>query len=292
MNAVVALAGLEARRYLRSPTLLIGCALTTFLWFNMEIDHEEWVGSGLQQVATAAFPLYIGAFVAAALIGMRDNISASTPIATTTPLTTGECTTARLIAGVVPVSLATICVGAMLVYVKANDGIVFDATRRMPPIAELILIPALVGLAVASAIAAGQLVRSRVAVTLGGGLVVFVTTAVYWIFGNGAVRFLVPPVVNPREVKLPLTFTPADAPDHWIVTAPDEYTRHWHRVVFDTGSTWWHLVYIVGLAALLGAIARRVHGPSRPAAWLMSGGCLAAVAGGVLQLVTRTGAPL
>jgi hypothetical protein len=288
VRPVWALATVEARAYLRSIPLWLGFALAGAQWLFTDLAQERWVGSQYTDVVgMAPATAYVGVFVAATLIGLRDRMGQATPLSSVGPVDPGTVASARLLGGLVPVALIVVMLSAGVVWLDQRGGIVVGGVHVLPQPADLVLIPVLVGLAVATGIAAAQLVRSRAVVVGVGSLVILLTTVTSWMFG--AADAFLPAPYAPRTVDLGAGFDTRSAPAGWRLVAPDSVGEHWRRSSFEQAAVGWHIVYVVGLLALLVAVVQRVHGRRAQAAALAAGGLVACVIGGVLQVVARTG---
>ena len=289
-HPVAVLGRLEARRFLTSIPLWCGAALTVLLWATTDPRKESWVGATWSEfVGIAPTFMCIGAFVAASLIGMRDQFNDSTPVTGAAPVSSGDRVLARLLGGTVPVLVVTILAAAVVVYIHWIGGVVVGNVLHTPAVADVVMIPVLAALAVTSGIAAGQLVRSRPVVTIGGSIVIFFTSVMSWVFDGGRTDLTPAVPYQPAEVSLGVSFDPSTAPSGWIISPPDQDANVWRRASFEPAALWFHSLYVLGLALLFAALARRAHGPSRAGMTLTILGTVAALTGGVMQFVVRTG---
>jgi hypothetical protein len=290
VSAVAELARLEARRYVRSPAFLIGVGLSAFVFAQTDLHSEDWVGAAHESLFSATFPLFAGTFVAATYIGSRDLLPMHTALADTTPVTAQQRTLARLLGGLAPVAVIALLAALAALRVELADGIILGSTRRSLVSAELLLVVLLSALAVATAIAAVQLVRSRAVVAIAGVIVLFLTTAMYWVFGTTILRDLSPALFGTKRVNIPPSVLLDQTPSHWVLDPPDRYQQHWQRVVFDQASVALHGLYVAGLTVFVAALACRAGRHNRPATRVAIVGVALAATGGLLQFTVRTGA--
>ena len=284
---VAALGSFEARRFLRSWPFWVGLALTVLQAATVDLDHEEWAGSAYQNFTGMSWPTtYVGAFVAAVLIGSRDRLDPAIPLSATTPVDGASRTAARLMGGSALVAVSAVAASLSWVYLKASGGIFVAGDRITPSVVEIALVPVTVALAVACGIAASQFL-GRAVLIVGGSLLILITTVAGWIFGP-AIDVLPAALYLPRDIDLPADFDPATAPASWILEAPSSDEPNWQRVSFELPSVGMHLVYVAGLAVVVSAIAVRAHGRHRIARVLGVIGVTATLVGGVGQYLVRS----
>ncbi len=286
---VLALAGIEARRFVRSMPFWIGAGLTILNWTLPSRENEEWTGAAYQHLMGVTPPfLYIGTFISAVIIGMRDHVGDATPVVGSTPVDAGSRVVGKLLGGMSLVAVTSALLAAGYVWLEIDGGIAIGTERVMPQAPGLALILALTAFAVATGITVGQFVRSRAVVIVGGSILIFLTSVTSWIFGSTI--DLTPAVTyNPMTIDLGEGFVPSTAPSSWILDGPDEPGSHWTRLSFEQAALSFHVAYVVGLTLLAWALARRAHGASTVGRTLGIVGATITIGAGIAQFAVRTG---
>lgn len=288
-RALAAVAGLEARRFLRSVPWWIGLGLSLLMWAMADLRTENWLGAKYHElVGIAPFTTYTGAFISGALVGMRDRRKDVTSLATATPVSAPTRFTGRLLGGYSLVAIAVISLVIGYGYLRVAGGITVGGARVMPKGPDLVLIVALVAFAVSSGVAAGRLCGSRSGVLVGGSIAIFLTTASNWIFGP-LVDFLPTGGFSPRDVNLGADYDPSTAPLDWMLETPRLESGIWQTKGYEQAAVSWHVVYVVGLTLLAAALARRSDGANRTPSVLAIAGAAAVAVGGIVQLLVRSG---
>jgi hypothetical protein len=277
------LALVEAVRLVRHPAFVLGAIGTALLVRNALVLEPPWAGADYGMVFLGWFPLWLGTLVAAALGAGRGRLLDDADPFPGVPTTATTRISAHLLSLAAPVVLASIAVAGVAAAV-ARDGGFHHADpplsdRVAPPLLEWAQVPLLVLLAGAVGIAVAHLRRWRLGTLLAVSLVTFLTSAVHWVFDGTPLRALHPYMVLATEHRLP----PGSGAADWVrgdppLRRPDEYTRYWREVRFDTAAMGWHLVYVGGLAGVAVWLAMRSAG-GRPPRWLVLALPVAAVAG-------------
>lgn len=87
---------------------------------------------------------------------------------------------------------------------------------------------------------------------------------VTWAWEAPPVRYVTPVQTQPIEQTIGGPgANPATFPDHWLLSAPDEYDAEWDRVIVHQPMAAWHDVYLVGLALAAAGFAIRGRGGRR-----------------------------
>ena len=264
--AVWSLAKLEAARNLRGAPLwigLLGCALAT------RTMADEWQSGVYSLFPTWFIPLAIGIFVSGVRSGGRDRHVSAPPLAEEAALGPASRATARLL-GLLPL----VAIGAVLVamvalgirvegghWVGDEPGRTDEAVQTVPEILQPVV---LLVLAAAAGVAAGRAVRRRTPVLVLGVVLWFLFGMVTWAWEAVPVRYVTPVQTQPIEQTIGSAGADPDAfPDHWLLSAPDEYDREWDRVIVHQPMAAWHDVYLVGLALAAAGFAVRGRGGRR-----------------------------
>jgi hypothetical protein len=256
---VPSLARAESRRLLRHPVFLVGLTLSTvsfatsqdiapanvaYHWYSASIGgpYMDLCGSALLWLALATL-------VATNLAALRSRRDRTEDTYDSLPAGARARTAAQLLAVAWPLVIGAVLVAAAFPYVGAGDGlfVAYDGRKAVPSGFELaqgplfVLVLGVLGVALAVWV-------PRFGVTL---LVAFAIFAIEWIF------------VFSIGVLSPL---------HWLVPLADpaKYTRaraHFPPGTpkqdglagFALGAAGWHLLYLVGLAVVLAALALLRH---------------------------------
>lgn len=253
---VLALAGLEARRYARRLSIWVGWAATIAV---AAFSHPDWSGGSYEQVIPVSFGgLALGTYVAAVRTGGRDVDAEAGPLAEDAPIDGDVRATARLLGLAFPVALTLVTAIAMAVVTRVEGGFwLGEAPRRtdsaVHSLAELAQPVLLVALAGVAGVGVGRLLPRTV---LGIVLGVFVWTALFplcWMWNGDTLYPLAPVQTMPLRMPLPDVHHLTDAPEAWWVESPNIHHRQFHRQWAHQPTVLLHGVYLLGLLGVVSA---------------------------------------
>jgi len=279
-KTVRTLALLEARRLLRHPAPWVGLVLSV-LWARSALGEQTWSSAGYEGLAASVSPLLAGISLAAVSAFAREHV----PLAEEAPTSRAERSAARLLAGLVLVALVAAVVGGVTVWLRLRGGLPLGdepgATAHAHYTAPELLQPVvLAGFAVALGAAVAHLVRQRLVAAILLVLGWFLVGATYWIYPEGVAVRLTPLQVQPLDLDVGAPATdPTTFPSDWLLSTPGAHQDHWARLVVSPALAAWHLVYVVGLTALLAGVAV----PGRTRRILLPTGVLVAGSAVLLQ---------
>ena len=281
-SVVLALGRAEAWRLLRSPVFLVGSALSlAFAYVSMNFP-EDWSGA---RYTTS--PVVLGPAVAAlsfAVAGSfhreRNGLVEDAPVSEATR-TVGRLLGASALVGAV--TLLALVGAAVARWSGGFDlgdepGRTLQAHFTWP---EILQPTALAVLAVAAGAAAGRRFANRATSTLALFVGWFPVVSISWMFQAREVTAFSIIQVQPVSLEIgPETADPLAFPAHWLLSSPGEFQDHWARLLVSVQLGAGHDLWLLGLAALLLAVAlpRRYRG--LPALV----GVVLAVAGVLLQV--------
>jgi hypothetical protein len=278
-----ALAWAEARRTLRNPVLWIGAGLSVAMVWTTAPEAGEWPGASYEQMMLTSVPLMFAISVVVAVSFHRERV----PLAPAAPVGEGGRTLARLLAAVPLVVLATVFTVAVAVrerrlgglWLGTEPGRTTDALHTAGELAQNVAL-ALVAVAVGAAL--GRRL-SRLVSVVPLLFVLWFLVSVYWLFGDRRVTPFSLLQVQPVRVEVgPASADPLTFPTDWLLEGPGDYSSVWARVFVSDALGWWHVVWLLGVAAVvLGAAVPR--GPARRA--LLLAGPVVAAVGVVGQVV-------
>ncbi|HEX7276877.1 MAG TPA: hypothetical protein VF244_05835 [Acidimicrobiales bacterium] len=277
MTARRSLARVEAYHLLRSPAVLISLALTMPLLALGPGSDDSFVRYKVLAGAGCAV-LAVGTGVAAALAAARTRRSGTAELFGSLPVGASDVTSAHLLSVGVALLPAVVVLVALAGRLQVWDGLAVpelpglaeppDPDRLTPSVVALAQGPLVVVLAGVAGVAVGLWVRSSLASTLvlflGGYLLPL--PMLWWSWDWR--RWLVP-LAHGLDVDS-------------VLGGPQGTVLVVHGV--ETAAMGWHLLYLLGLIAVVAAIA---HARSRPGQWarfLPAGGV--AVGAGAVQVVT------
>jgi hypothetical protein len=279
--AIWQLAVIEGRRMLRHPAPWFG--LTLSVWFAYDVfQGPTWTTGHYEELPVSIAPLLLGISLASVSAFGREHLA----VADDAPMQHERRSFARLLGGLPLVGLAALVVGVGTVWLRARGGLELGdepgrtehAYYSVPELLQLVL---LAGFAVALGAAVVHVVRHRLVASI--VLVIYwFLLFTYWLFQWSVSGWLTPLQVQPRVVEIgSASPDPASLPSDWLLSAPSDYQDSWGRVVISPALAGWHNVYLVGLTALVVAIAV----PGRLRRPLLAGGGLLAMTAVVLQAV-------
>jgi hypothetical protein len=273
----------EARRMLRNPVPWACLALAVWALWTVRPEPGEWPGSSYESIVPAVTPLLFGISVAVAVPFHR----ARHDVAPAAPVPEVRRTLARLLAALPLVAMAVAY--AVLVAWRERDlgglwlgmepGRTTEAFHTTAELSQLVVL-ALVAVALGAALGRRT---SRLVALVPALFVLWFVVSVYWLFGMPSVTPF--SVIQVQPVHLPAgtpATDPLSLPSDWLlVGSPHTTGGEWERQWVSAALAWWHDVWLLGVAALLLAVAwprpgRRV---------LLAAGVVLAVAGVVGQQV-------
>jgi hypothetical protein len=160
----------------------------------------------------------------------------------------------------------------------AEPGRTIEALHSVPELAQHV---ALGVLAVALGAALGRRVPRLVLVLPVLLVFWFAVSGLYWLFGSRQVAPF--SVVQVQPITVPVggaTADPLSYPSTWLLEGPGDYQDGWARLLVSTELACWHCGWLVGLAAVLLAVAVPAGTARR---LLLLGGAALAVASAVAQ---------
>jgi hypothetical protein len=252
--AVLALARVEAWRLLRHPLFLLGVLVNAAAIVLVRNEPSGQARTFLL-AGSIALGIGIGTFLAANLAAMRDARGGTGELLAPLPRGEASRTAAQLLALLATVPFSVAAVIASYIWFGAGDGLPIGeyagsdpgliAGVREPPLIELVQAP----FGVLALGAAGVLLGRRAPTPLLGPLVVavlFTLEVVLVSWGSS----------SPAQWLLPFSADIEYAPDAWVPCGSDETTPGCGVISgFDVEGMAWHLVYLVGITALLSAAA-------------------------------------
>lgn len=283
--AVRRLALMEGRRMLRHPAPWLGLVLSVW-WAYDSFTGPQWASLRYEVLLASLTPLLLGISLASASAFGRGRVA----VADEAPVEPARRAVARLAGGLGLVALLAAVVAGAVVWLRIRGGLdlgdepgrTLHAHYSLPELLQ----PVLLGVfAVAIGAAVVHVVRQRLvaAVVLFVGW--FVVGATYWMLNSAELRWLTPLQVQPLMVDVgPPNTDPTTFPADWLLSTPGEFQHHWARLVVSPAVAAWHDAYLVGLTAMVVAVAV----PGRVRRMLLVVGAALAV---VAVLMQRTVAP-
>jgi len=296
-KSVLALAGIEARRNLRSPLLLVVLVFSALSVMNM--SAADWSGGTYSTLPLYFVPLAGGTFFLGLRSAGRDHQADVPPLGEDCALDETVRTGGRLLGLAVFPAIAAAGVLVIAVASRIEGGYwIGEATRRTDTALhtpfELLQPVALVAFAGAAGVAAGRRFRHRTPIAVLGGVMTFLLWGVWWAF-QWAPMFVVS-LVQTQPISRwagPGSAGTSSFPEHWLVSY-DDYEDFWSRQYVDQPLMGGHVLYLMGLTLLCVGAALRVRGggaatqPTRLRRRLRWIGW-ACVAGGILIQLWSTG---
>jgi hypothetical protein len=278
-----ALTTAELRRSLRTPVLPAGAAAAVWYLWTITPATEAWSGSAYNEMAIASAPLLAVISWAAARSFHRER----TAVAVAAPVREGIRAAARLLAAL-PLVASTVGFAALVAWrqrelggltLGAEPGRTSEALHSLPELAQHV---ALGVLAVALGAALGRRLP-RLVLALPALLVLwFTVSGLYWLFGSRQVTPF--SVVQVQPIAVPVgdaTADPLSFPATWLLEGPGDFRDGWARLFVSTELAWWHCGWLMGLSAVLLAVAVPAGTARRV---LLLGGAALAVAAAVVQV--------
>jgi hypothetical protein len=272
----------EARRMLRNPVPWVFLGLAIWAVWTVRPEPGEWPGSSYEGIMPSVAPLLFGISVAVAVPFHRGRHD----IAPAAPVSEVQRTLARLLAAL-PFVVVAAAYAALVAWRERDHGgrwIGMEpgrTTEAFHTVAELAQLVALALVAVALGAALGRR-TSRLVAVVPALFVLWFVVSVYWLFGQPAVTPFSVLQVQPINVTVgPATADPLSFPSDWLLVGHPHTSEGWQRQLVSEGVAWWHDVWLLGLAALLVAVAW----PRAGRRTLMAVGAMLAVAGIVGQQV-------
>lgn len=272
----------EARRMLRNPVPWVFLGLAIWAVWTVRPEPGEWPGSSYEGIMPSVAPLLFGISVAVAVPFHRGRHD----IAPAAPVSEVQRTLARLLAAL-PFVVVAAAYAALVAWRERDLGGLWigmepgRTTEAFHTVAELAQLVALALVAVALGAALGRR-TSRLVAVVPALFVLWFVVSVYWLFGQPAVTPFSVLQVQPINVTVgPATADPLSFPSDWLLVGHPHTSEGWQRQLVSEGVAWWHDVWLLGLAALLLAVAW----PRAGCRTLMAVGAMLAVAGIVGQQV-------
>ncbi|HEY0643699.1 MAG TPA: hypothetical protein VGD39_09790 [Nocardioides sp.] len=272
----------EARRMLRNPVPWVFLGLAIWAVWTVRPEPGEWPGSSYEGIMPSVAPLLFGISVAVAVPFHRGRHD----IAPAAPVSEVQRTLARLLAAL-PFVVVAAAYAALVAWRERDLGGLWigmepgRTTEAFHTVAELAQLVALALVAVALGAALGRR-TSRLVAVVPALFVLWFVVSVYWLFGQPAVTPFSVLQVQPINVTVgPATADPLSFPSDWLLVGHPHTSEGWQRQLVSEGVAWWHDVWLLGLAALLLAVAW----PRAGRRTLMAVGAMLAVAGIVGQQV-------
>jgi hypothetical protein len=272
----------EARRMLRNPVPWVFLGLAIWAVWTVRPEPGEWPGSSYEGIMPSVAPLLFGISVAVAVPFHRGRHD----IAPAAPVSEVQRTLARLLAAL-PFVVVAAAYAALVAWRERDLGGLWigmepgRTTEAFHTVAELAQLVALALVAVALGAALGRR-TSRLVAVVPALFVLWFVVSVYWLFGQPAVTPFSVLQVQPINVTVgPGTADPLSFPSDWLLVGHPHTSEGWQRQLVSEGVAWWHDVWLLGLAALLLAVAW----PRAGRRTLLAVGAMLAVAGIVGQQV-------
>ena len=254
---VLALARVEARRLLRSPIFWTGVGLSVFLAYVSIRFPDDW--SGARYLVS---PVLVGPAVAAISFAVAGSFHRERSGPTEdVPVSEVTRTLGRLLGSFALVAVVTLLsfVGAALARWSGGFDLGDEPGRTLHAHfswAEILQPFALSVLAVAAGAAAGRRLAHRATSTLALFVGWFPFVTIGWAFQAPAVTPFSIIQTQPVSIEVgPTTAAPLDFPAHWLLGAPGEFQDHWARLLVSVRLAAGHDLWLLGLAALLLAVA-------------------------------------
>jgi hypothetical protein len=256
-KSVLALAGIEARRNLCSPLLLVVLVFSALSLVNM--NGADWSGGTYAMLPLYFVPLAAGTFFLGLRSAGRDHRTDLPPLGEDCALDETVRTAGRLLGLVVFPAIAAAGVLVVEVASRIEGGYwIGDAPWRTDTALhtpfELLQPIALVAFAGAAGVAAGRRFRHRTPIAVFGGVMTFLLWSAWWAFQW-------PPmfVISLVQTQPISRWAGASSfPDHWLVSY-DDYEHIWSRQYVDQPLIGGHVLYLVGLTVLCVGSALRVR---------------------------------
>lgn len=273
-SVVGQLALAEARRLVRHPLVLAGLALSLAGGVAAALTPHEQAGelAFIMLSGGGAWPLAVGAFLAANVTAARTRRHATAELEDTTVTGPAERTLGVLTATASLVLVAVVLLAVDVAMLRAWDGVAVRleegfVDRSMHP-AELVQGPLAVGFMAVLGVAFGRWVPSRL---VGPLMLVPAVVGFFhatWRFPSSIWRFA-PVMAHEQQVG-------------WIQVTPSSG----YSIIADfaVGDLTWHLVYLTGLTVLVAAVAVARFARGRRVRLAVSAGIVLAVLGGIQQL--------
>lgn len=254
-RVIRALARLELRRTARNPVLAAGLALSVWMMWTVVPAEQDWPGESYEEMPSTIVPLLFAISLVTAVSFGRER----TVIATDAPVGETRRALARLVATLPLIGLTIAFTGLTAwrqrdlggLWIGQEPGMTRDAHQTTP---ELLQYVVLAFLAVAVGAAAGRRLPLRGTVPL--LFVLWFVVIVTWLFQSSAITPFSVVQVQPVYVWAgPASADPMTFPADWLLSAPGEYQAAWMRQFVSASLAAWHDVWLLGVAALLLAVA-------------------------------------
>jgi hypothetical protein len=261
-KSIVALAGVEARRNLRSPLLLVVLAFSALSLVNM--NGADWSGGTYAMLPLYFVPLAAGTFFLGLRSAGRDHRADLPPLGEDCALDETVRTASRLLGLALFPAIAAAGVVVVEVASRIEGGYWIGETRWRTDTAlhtpfELLQPVALVAFAGAAGVAAGRRFRHRTPIAVFGGVMTFLLWSAWWAF-QWPPMFVIS-LVQTQPISRwagPASAGASPFPDHWLVSY-DDYEDIWSRQYVDQPLVGGHVLYLVGLTVLCVGSALRVR---------------------------------
>jgi hypothetical protein len=262
---ILALAGIEARRNLRSPVLLVVLAFSALSAMGM--NGADWSGATYANLPLYFVPLAGGTFFLGLRSAGRDHRVDVAPLGEDCALDQTVRTAGRLLGLAVLPAIAAAGVLVIEVASRIEGGYwIGDAPRRTDTALhtpfELLQPIALVAFAGAAGVCAGRRFRHRTPIGVLAGVMAFLSWGAFWIF-QWPPMFVVSLVQTQPISRFagPLSANASSFPDHWLVSY-DDYEHIWSHQYVDQPLIGGHVLYLTGLTVLCVGAALRGRGES------------------------------
>ncbi|XVV08442.1 hypothetical protein ACQP2X_26730 [Actinoplanes sp. CA-131856] len=283
------LAWAEGKRLVRSPAVLAGVTAAAWLalpsWLDGRPPGTPGSTQTYEQLTLLLAPLHLGAFIAGALLAIRDEKESIVESLVARPLSPARRTQALILAGVVPVACTAALVTVNWLLVAAAGGIPTghpEPALFVPTVVDAVYVVSLTGLAYTAGIAFARTVPSRVFTVVAGVAITWIFFFYYWMSGWFPAYFLTP-------YASPISGVRSDGVSRGPIAYFEGYIGGWFEIVRDTDLVFWRAVYFAGLALLLAAHALRRSDRRARVGRLVTTEALLAVGGFLLQITAYSG---
>lgn len=266
-QAVTELAGMEARRHLRSPILVVALVFSAVSAAMMLGGEEDWSGGAYSLWPSNFVPLAVGAFYACLRSAGRDRKVDLPALAEEAPIGDRDRAEAHLLAaGVFPaIAVAASLIAHVASRIEGGYWIGEGAWRTdtaQHTVLELVQPVLLVALGAAAGVAAGRRWRRGAPIGVAAAFIGFLQWGAWWAFQFVPMIYVSPLVASPfSRWVAPASESAPNFPSSWWVETPGEFSDYWRHVYVDQPFLLGHLLYLGGLIALLAGTALRP--PSR-----------------------------
>lgn len=275
-RALLALWRVEGRRVLFHPTFLLGWALSaTFFVVASTTDGND---AGLVYTLFTQWglvPAAAGTFIAANLCALRSRRHRTDELFAAAPLSVAARTVASLLAVAWAVGACVVLLGGSVLLLQLWNGaaVAFpEGVRYLTPSPiEVVQGPAVVAVFGAFGVLVARWIPTRAMAPLAIIAMFTQMLGVSWS------------LAWPARWFHPIAWH--QLPGRWVDTGPNEGYQIFEG--FHVAALGWHVLYLVGVVVVLGALAVRRHGPHAGARAALIAGLAVAAAGGTLQTLVN-----